>query len=419
MKKKMVILLFLIILPIITAIEITFSKDSYQPKETLQAEITGNFISLTSDNIFIFKDDKLHSEPVIKDLTKQNNIYYFYAILPNEVGNFTFQIEAEYLERGIIKNDPIKKEIDILYKNDSDLSINPGFLIPKEDFFIKVKSLYGNTDLTAKFEATGETKELFLIEEIEEIIKFSLPELPPMKSSLTINDYKIPVFLIKKLDKEEILKIEFIPYSLSGTIIENKDYFFRVVVKNSGNKNLTNIKFSSDLNTKIFPEQIDLLEPNAIRIINLTIKVEKVDGNLLGNIIAEFSNNSFNLPVLFEITKNESDVKIDDIQIIKDRFSCGELGVICQETQVCTGETTESLDGPCCIGQCSEQKKSSYSTYIGIILLIILILIIIYVIWKVRKRNKIKSPKEILRSRSSRFEDRMKGREIDGGLDRV
>ena len=419
MKKKMVILLFLIILPIITAIEITFSKDSYQPKETLQAEITGNFISLTSDNIFIFKDDKLHSEPVIKDLTKQNNIYYFYAILPNEVGNFTFQIEAEYLERGIIKNDPIKKEIDILYKNGSDLSINSGFLIPKEDFFIKVKSLYGNTDLTAKFEATGETKELFLIEEIEEIIKFSLPELPPMKSSLTINDYKIPIFLIKKLDKEEILKIEFIPYSLSGTIIENKDYFFRVVVKNSGNKNLTNIKFSSDLNTKIFPEQIDLLEPNAIRIINLTIKVEKVDGNLLGNIIAEFSNNSFNLPVLFEITKNESDVKIDDIQIIKDRFSCGELGVICQETQVCTGETTESLDGPCCIGQCSEQKKSSYSTYIGIILLIILILIIIYVIWKVRKRNKIKSPKEILRSRSSRFEDRMKGREIDGGLDRV
>lgn len=419
MKKKMVILLFLIILPIITAIEITFSKDSYQPKETLQAEITGNFISLTSDNIFIFKDDKLHSEPVIKDLTKQNNIYYFYAILPNEVGNFTFQIDAEYLERGIIKNDPIKKEIDILYKNGSDLSINSGFLIPKEDFFIKVKSLYGNTDLTAKFEATGETKELFLIEEVEEIIKFSLPELPPMKSSLTINDYKIPIFLIKKLDKEEILKIEFIPYSLSGTIIENKDYFFRIVVKNSGNKNLTNIKFSSDLNTKIFPEQIDLLEPNAIRIINLTIKVEKVDGNLLGNIIAEFSNNSFNLPVLFEITKNESDVKIDDIQIIKDRFSCGELGVICQETQVCTGETTESLEGPCCIGQCSEQKKSSYSTYIGIILLIVLILIIIYVIWKVRKRNKIKSPKEILRSRSSRFEDRMKGREIDGGLDRV
>ncbi len=415
-----VILLFLIVLPIITAIEITFSKDSYQPKETLQAEITGNFISLTSDNVFIFKDDKLHSEPVIKDLTKQNNIYYFYAILPNTEGNFTFQIDAEYLERGVIKNEPIKKSIDILYKNESDLSINPGFLIPSEKFFIKVKSLYRNTDLTAKFEATGETKELFLIEEIEEIIKFSLPELLPMKSSLTINNYKIPVFLIKKLDKEEILKIEFIPYSLSGTIIENKDYFFRIVVKNAGNKNITDIKFSSDLNTKIFPEQIDLLEPDGIRIINLTISVEKVDDeNLSGKIIAKFANDSFNLPVLFEITKNESDVKIDDSQTIKDRFSCSELGVICQGTQVCTGETTESLEGPCCIGQCIEQKKSSYSTYLGIILLIVLILIIIYVIWKVRKRNKIKSPKEILRERSNRFEDRMKGREVSGGLDRV
>ena len=91
--KKSVFLLLLIVglvssIGSILAVEMVLSKNSYQPQELLQAEITGNFFSLTLDNIFIFKGDKLHSEPVIKDLTKQNNIYYFML---------QFQIKREIL----------------------------------------------------------------------------------------------------------------------------------------------------------------------------------------------------------------------------------------------------------------------------------------------------------------------------------
>jgi len=46
-------------------------------------------------------------------------------------------------------------------------------------------------------------------------------------------------------------------------------------------------------------------------------------------------------------------------------------------------------------------------------------LIVIYVILKIRKRRNIKSPKEILKERTKRYDKRMKGEEVRGKLDKV
>ncbi|MAH07861.1 hypothetical protein CMI38_06455 [Candidatus Pacearchaeota archaeon] len=431
MKKEFVIISLFIISILLTlspilAIEISLSKSSYQPEELLQAEITGNFLSLTADDIKIFKGNKLHSEPVLKDLTKQNNIYYFYAILPNQQGNFTFEIDSDYLERGEIKNNSIATDFVIEYKNTSDLSIIPGFIIPNEDFTLKVKSLYNDVDLTAKFEATGETKELRLIDSIEELIKFSLPILPPQQSSITINNYNIPIFLIKKQDPiVEITNIEFIPYSLTGTITENQEYYFTVIIKNNGQNNLTNISFTSDLNTKFIPETIPFIEANQLEVINITITVEKLDQpSLSGKITATSGDNTFNLPATFNITTNKEEVKVKDATTIQDPnqpLSCNQLGNLCQDDELCTGETTESLDGPCCLGQCSQPSTSNFSTYAGIILIILLIALIAFAIWKIkqRRKNKIKSPNQILNDRSNRYKQRMKGEEVRKSVDKV
>jgi hypothetical protein len=431
MKKEFVIISLFIISILLTlspilAIEISLSKSSYQPEELLQAEITGNFLSLTADDIKIFKGNKLHSEPVLKDLTKQNNIYYFYAILPNQQGNFTFEIYSDYLERGEIKNNSIATDFVIEYKNTSDLSIIPGFIIPNEDFTLKVKSLYNDVDLTAKFEATGETKELRLIDSIEELIKFSLPILPPQQSSITINNYNIPIFLIKKQDPiVEITNIEFIPYSLTGTITENQEYYFTVIIKNNGQNNLTNISFTSDLNTKFIPETIPFIEANQLEVINITITVEKLDQpSLSGKITATSGDNTFNLPATFNITTNKEEVKVKDATTIQDPnqpLSCNQLGNLCQDDELCTGETTESLDGPCCLGQCSQPSTSNFSTYAGIILIILLIALIAFAIWKIkqRRKNKIKSPNQILNDRSNRYKQRMKGEEVRKSVDKV
>ncbi len=429
------------LIPIISAVEITISKDSYQPQELLQAEITGNFLSLTSNNIFIYKPGKAHPEPVIKGLTKQNNIYYFYTLLPNQPGNFTLRIQDTlYLERGIAKSDPIDKSIKLELKNTSDLSINPGFVVPNKDFSIKVKSLIGNQELTATFELTGESKQLSLIEQKEETISFKLPDLPPQQSKITINNYQIPVFLIKKIKPVE-RSLEFIPYKLEGTLT-TKDYHFNIVLKNSGKKTLENIKLSSDLQTIIQPETIPLLEPNQLALVNLTIIIpELTEDKLSGKLTAETTSNKFYLPISFDITKNETEVQIDDVVEPSPgiaggggagfpggagggALSCSQLGELCDENQFCTGDTVASLEGACCIGECSDEEASSASTYVGIGLFVVLILIVIYVIWQVRKRKKIKSPEDLLKEKGEQYKERMEGKpkpgkEVEGKLDKV
>lgn len=57
--KKSISLLFvlLLVIPAISAVDIKLSKASYQPQETLQAEITGNFVSLANENILIYEQN--------------------------------------------------------------------------------------------------------------------------------------------------------------------------------------------------------------------------------------------------------------------------------------------------------------------------------------------------------------------------
>ena len=100
--------LMLILTPFFSALEINILEQSYDPQETLQAEITGNFLTLGSKNIFIYRHGIPRPMPVISDLMLKNDIYYFYAILPRTEGNYSLKIEdAEYLVEGKIKTERI------------------------------------------------------------------------------------------------------------------------------------------------------------------------------------------------------------------------------------------------------------------------------------------------------------------------
>jgi len=181
----------------VSSLELTLLKESYAPQETLQAEITGNFISLTNENIFLYRNDTPRPMPIISDLTKQNNIYYFYTVLPNQEGNFSIKIEnAQYTVSGEQKSDVIIKDFQIIKSNDSILQIDKGFIIASDDFSIKVKS-NTNQDITAQIESSEEMKALSLREEVEETLEFSLLNIND-DTTLKIGDYNIPIFVIKK-----------------------------------------------------------------------------------------------------------------------------------------------------------------------------------------------------------------------------
>ncbi len=200
MKRGISLIIILLLLPTILAVELTLSKDSYQPQETLNLEITGNFIEiLTTDNILLYKEGVPRSQPTISDLIKQGDTYYFYAVLPNQEANFSIKIEnPKYTESGVQKTEAIIKNFTIKKTNQSALQINPGFVVARKDFSIKIKSLYENQEIQASFDKQIEN--FLLTEDNEKTIVFSITGINPGKYDLKVNDYTIPIFVIR--DKE-------------------------------------------------------------------------------------------------------------------------------------------------------------------------------------------------------------------------
>lgn len=419
-RISLLILLLLIIIPVSQALEITLSKNVYNPGETLQAEITGNFISLKQENILIYENDKIHSEPVIKDLTKNDNRYYFYAILPYKESNFSLKIQnTRYIEEGKLKEDDIIKNFTIKKTNDSVLSINPGFVSTNKDFSLKIKALNKNQEITAKLEETGETESFSLIEETEKTITFSISNLTSRKNNLKINDYNIPVFLTLKIkDSTEIIDLDFIPDNLEGTIMSEKDYSFKVFLENTGTKNLSNIKISNNFNAEVHPNLTDLEAGNST---SIEVIIRKPKEKILGEIKAEFENKTLSIPISFEITINQSKINTSNSGVvIVETLSCQNIGVICTETQECDSEIVSSLEGACCKGDCIEKKQAtSYTWIIGIFLIFLLIILIFLGIRRIRKKQRLESSQEIMNERTKRYTERATPREVRGKLDRI
>ena len=207
MKKSLSLLfIILLVIPAISAIDIKLIKDSYQPLETLQAEISGNFInSLTIENLGLYKEGTPRTMPSISGITQQGDTYYFYAVLPNQEANFSIKIEnAKYTEAGVEKTTAIIKNFTIIKSNTSVLQINPGFVSTTNDFSIKIKSLYQKQDITATF---GEQTQSFsLNEDSEKTLVFSIKNITG-KKELKINTYTIPVFIINKIQNQSEIYI--------------------------------------------------------------------------------------------------------------------------------------------------------------------------------------------------------------------
>ena len=409
----------LLMIELAFAVQLTLSKEIYSPRETLQAQIVGTFMSLSEDNILIYEGDKVHSEPVIKSLTKQNNIYYFYALLPNKESNFSLRIQdAQYIESGEIKSGPIVKNFIIKKTNESALSIDLGFILTNKDFSIKVKPL-SNQKLTATLEGTGETKNLSLIEEKEETLEFSISNLSSGQTNLKINNYNIPVFIFGRSISTDIIRIDSNPIELRAKLIPGNNYSFTIVIENSGNRDLTNLSIYNTVNAIIFPYIIKSLRSGDNVYLNLTIPVPAESKNIIsGYIFISSEDNNFSIPVVIEITNNQKEVNLTQAGVTQS-LSCINIGRICIENQECKGEITSSLEGACCKGECAQISQFNSSWLIGIILVLIVIGAIAYVYYKSKKKQKSRTTEEIFNKTSKDFDERMSGKEVNGRVVRI
>lgn len=411
MKKGLYISLifFLLIIPIVSAeIEITLKKSSYQPRETLQVEIIGNFITLSKDNILIYKDNIPRSEPVISGLTRQDNKYYYYAILPNSEGNYSLRIENSlYSVSGTERSDTLYKNFTIIRTNQSALSINPGFIVTDKDFSIRVKSLYSTNNVYASWSWTSGSENQSIIEDEEKTFYFTIKNATTKSSFLRINDYSIPVFILKNPSSVDTGTLDnnimFYPEELNLSGYSNRKIYSSFYIYNIGTNNLTNLSLSSNLDI-IFSPRIFNLSSKDKKNISIIIDLSNSSDLTSGKIMLRSRSDNITLPIGLEILSNFSNSTINSSE---QKLSCYDIGIICPYNQECSGEITASLEGPCCIGSCVEKKTTDYGLFIGIGLLILLAGGIFYFYWK-SKKPKTKTTKDILEEKTKEFEERMK-----------
>jgi len=202
MKKSALSLVFALILLslsfISAAVEINLEKTQFYPSELLKAEILGTFPDgLKIANIAVYEGNAVHSTPTQSELLKTGEKYIYYAVLPSAEGNYSLKIKnAKYYINTDTSTNETAQNFTITTTNSTYLSINKGFISTTKDFSIIVKSLNGIQEVTAKFDATGEEKTTTIGQNAEKTLYFSIKDITEYtESTLSINDYSIPVFV--------------------------------------------------------------------------------------------------------------------------------------------------------------------------------------------------------------------------------
>jgi len=111
----LIFLMSIMLVSFISAAEIKFYNPVFQPGETLQAQISGNFTQLSVNNLFFYKlVDKEEKVTIHPTLISKNN-YYLFAILPESPGKYKLKIEnAMYHDSSSkLSSSPLEAEFTI------------------------------------------------------------------------------------------------------------------------------------------------------------------------------------------------------------------------------------------------------------------------------------------------------------------
>ncbi len=388
--KKINILISLIIfiyfISIASAISATL-KESYSPKETIIAEISGNILgSLSSDNIE-FKRGNVRV-PLEYELKKLDNKYFLWFVAPESQNNYTLIINN--IETTISgKNEEIdfSQNFSVL-GNLSSYTIKPGAILANEDFEI---SVFLNEDFEKIVSISAPETHEVSIKPGENKIKFKFSDFEKNKIlGIDLGIYKIPIFLISDEKNSDLQILRFSPRTIEKIFLssdEELDYIFSL--DNLQNKKLENIELFYDKEKfKISPDKFSLAPKESI---SLTLKIKGGDGDKIEDFVyAKYKNDSIPLYLDIRFSDNPEE-ELDFINNSENSsikgYYCHELeGKLCSAGETCEGKTKQSLDGikgVCCIGKCVIPKKSN--SWIGYLIALILTGAVIFIWFKYRK----------------------------------
>ena len=425
MKKAVLgLLIVLISLSVISALDITLTKDSYYPGETLQAEISDAFTqTLIKDNIGIYSGDSVHKSPVESGLIKSGDKYLYYAVLPATPGAYSLKIEnAKYYSGASEISETIIKNFTIAATNNSYLSVNPGNIQTSRNFTIIVKAYNSAQTVDAEFSATNQKQTLNVPMNSGKTFYFSISGINSFtKSEIKIGDYTIPVIIspahgtsnnneiIEDLD--ELIRIDVKEINL--TVLSGKDYTFEINILNRTNQTIDRIDISpSDSAIKVNPEFIEDFEKSAV--IKVTVNAERLSGEGI-----EISNNksSIFIPINIKITDNSSKVTES---ISSDYKTCSELsGKVCDKSksETCSGQIRFFEEGPCCLAEC--KAPGSSNSWMWAILILLVLAVAGYYLYKKSKKTPEFNEESIFKKKAEKYKERLNpsvGPEVRKGL---
>ncbi len=406
MEKLVIVLIFLLMLPLISSIEFEM-KTEFDQGETLLAVISGNFLDqITENNVFFYKD---HVRiPVVYDVRKINGDFYLYGMLTEKTqGNYSIKVEdVRYMNGAQIIDEDIIKNFTIT-ENTIDFSINPGFVITSEDFFLEVQNLK-NQKITIQIDApkvfisessleikSGETKKINFELDTENQV------LEEIKLSSGNTDYSIPIFinLINETKEKKEFEFKFEPNNINVSMATDSDTKRIIYILNTGDTAVENITLliSSSLKSyiEISPETINELDKDANKKVEINIISDSELGILEGTITANNGNFSTSVTLILNFIEDYIPKDGEENESGTILTTCAQLeGVICGDNEGCTGETIPTKDGICCLTSCKEIKKSPTGKIIG---WVVVVIVILFLLWAFKKYKKVKPKVNLLK----------------------
>ncbi len=425
MKKQVPILSLVLIfsLQIVSSLKLEM-KDNFQPGETLLASLEGNFLSQINPEDIYFYSGRVQI-PIVFDISRINEKYYLYALLPDKERNYTFIIKnLHYFENSQEKREDFQKTFSVS-GNTTEFSVYPGFVITKENFTITVESKNQALDITAKILNQTQTERISMgkSKKLQFSVRTENFTLTSLLVSSAGSSYEITAAILSSSTTSKINqtvniaesdKFSFTRSDYNFSVKTDSQSQFKIYLKNVGESeiNRINLRISDSLKDIISVDKktINLSEAESKEII-LFISSDS-SGTFLGKIIAENAELSASSDI---IVYSSEDVIV--IPEPTERIVCSDYGgIICSVNQQCSTKEKDTLDGKCCTGLCGEKKS-----YWGIIIGIILILAVaagIFFLYKRQKAIKQASPKEMINQKSRDFEKRILGEEARGSLSR-
>lgn len=384
-KRELAFLNLFVFIILSASLGITLSTDmkqTYSPKETIIAKISGNILEpITMSNIEFKRNNVLLA--LKYGIENLNGSYYIWAIAPEEDGNYSLIInDVATTIAGVQKKTELLQNFSVA-GNLTSYSIEPGAILSRENFTIEV-NLYEDEQRIISIDFPEE-REIALkpgknkIEFSNELVFGS--ELLQIK----IGNYVVPAYITGSAKKkiERSTGLVFSPQIIAKTLRKGSSSEYDAYLLNKANISIK--KISLEYNKSILKIEPDInieLEPREN--VSLKIKILKPISEEIDEVIYANSGNfsaSLLLSLMIE-SQRANRTNLTNGEIGTEQLYCEELGgIVCSSNEKCVGTEKDSLQGKCCIGVCKEEEKgSSWIVWliIGIVLLIVAIIYLKY-----------------------------------------